>query len=194
MLFSITGPSGVGKGHLKQQILDAFPRLAELVWVTTRPLRADEVIGQSNRRNISLKDLFALRQQEKLAYEQHLFGHWYALTFEELEKARVSDCITEAHIDTLSVMKILVPNVISVALLPQGIEFLRTHLLIHRGAQWDADTEERLAAAQREIDFIREKSSDFSLVVDVSKENEAVIHKTIIRFLNQYLNVHGGER
>ena len=43
MLFSITGPSGVGKGHLKQQILDAFPRLAELVWVTTRPLRADDV-------------------------------------------------------------------------------------------------------------------------------------------------------
>ncbi len=186
MLLSITGPSGVGKGYLKRQILQVLPSFSELIWLTTRPLRPDEIEGVSNRKHISFEDLSTLKARGMLVHEQFLFGNWYALTVEELARRHSADCMTETHIDMLSAMQAVAPHVVTLALVPKTIGLLEDRL-IRRDGLLDEAVRLRLEAAPKEIERIREKTSDFSLVIEVSRETESSLVHTVLHYLSRRL-------
>ncbi len=192
MFLSLTGPSGVGKGYLKQKILGVYPVFSELLWLTTRSLRPDEIGTRSNRKNVSVNELSVLRARGMIAHQQFLFGNWYALTVEELERTRVENCMTETHIGRFSEMKATAPHMVTIALVPRSIGLLRERLLVRRGAESSADARRRLQAAADEVIEIRRRSQDFSLVIEVAKEQESDVEHIALNFLSQRLNPSGG--
>lgn len=189
MLISITGPSGVGKGYFQGKIKSAYPVLSELVWLTSRPLRKDELGSVSpNRRSVTELELSALRAEGRLAYEQELYGHRYALSHDELVRTRSAHCLTEFHIDTLRAVRPLVPDVFAVALVPASSAVIRRNLLTFRGADLSEETQRRINAAEAEAAHIRGRASEFSLVVEVSdgpsERQESLVISHVGRSLN----------
>ena len=77
MIISLSGPSGIGKGFIKEQLLQLYPYIEELVWLTTRPLRSK---GQDrNRINVSLPEFNRLAEFDELVLVQNIYGHHYGL-------------------------------------------------------------------------------------------------------------------
>ncbi len=191
MFLSLTGPSGVGKGYLKQKILGVYPVFSELLWLTTRSLRPDEIGTRTNRKSVSFDELSILRARGMIAHEQFLFENWYALTVEEIERTRTQDCMTETHIRMFSQMKAAAPHMVAIALIPKSVDLLRERLLVGRGAAPGPDTSLRLGAAANEIHEIRRRSHDFDFVIEVAKEQEPDAERIILDFLSQRLKPSG---
>lgn len=42
MLIALSGPSGIGKGFIKEKLLREYPDIKEIQWITTRKLRSTE--------------------------------------------------------------------------------------------------------------------------------------------------------
>ena len=68
LLFVISGPSGVGKGTLREKVFNIFPDLKYSVSVNTRPPRKDEIEG---------KDYYFVTVDEfKKRIEENIFVEW----------------------------------------------------------------------------------------------------------------------
>jgi len=82
MIISFSGPSGIGKGFVKEHLLRIYPHIGELVWFTTRFPRSNE--KQGNRIHISSSEFNKLSEVGDLVLVQHLYGHRYGLKRESL--------------------------------------------------------------------------------------------------------------
>ena len=191
MLISLTGPSGVGKGYVKERILQRFHGIVELVWTTTRPLRINEQVG-ANRKSIAPEKFTSLHERELLVCVQALHGHFYALEKSELERCQGAIGLTETNISNMGDMSRLVADFLPIALIPSDLGFLRERLTRYRGEKEGEDLESRLLRAKKEVRQIR-ASQQFVLVVEVSKENETQVPQQVLAFLEERVRqVKGG--
>jgi len=55
MIIALNGPSGIGKGFIKECLLRTYPHIQELAWFTTRPLRPNERSG-GNRIRVTVSE------------------------------------------------------------------------------------------------------------------------------------------
>ena len=98
MIISLSGPSGIGKGFIKERLLQLYPHIQELAWFTTRTLRSNEHGG--NRIHVSLPEFNQLAGFGELVLVQDLFGHRYGLRKEDsLPSSDIK--LTELHPDNL---------------------------------------------------------------------------------------------
>lgn len=186
MLFSLTGPSGVGKGFIKHALQATFPDMRELVWLTTRPLRAKELQGPANRRTVSQGHFERLRNSGKFAVHQTLYGNSYGITLDELTRSRSGGLwITEFHIDTLADIRSFVPDFVPIALIPESMSLLQERIIARDPAT--AGLAVRLGNAQREIAAILQRSAEFSLTVKVSKATEERTAEIVVAFLKTHI-------
>ena len=151
-LFILSGPSGVGKGTLKNRLLCEFPETTAFsVSATTRTPRAGEISG---------KDYFFMSREafeaqkaengflENAEYAGNLYGTPRAWVEQVLRSGK--DVILEIEVQGAMQVMQNAAGCISVFILPPSMEELERRLRA-RGTEDELKIAKRLAAAEREI-------------------------------------------
>lgn len=153
-LIIVSGPSGVGKGTILQELfrLNEFPLVAS-VSATTRPPRQGELTGV-NYHFLSKEDFLSRRDGNEFLESFNVFskGHWYGTLRSEVENGLAQGAWVVLEIDVQGMKEVLksYPDALTVFILPPDEQILRQRLT-HRGTEKPAELEKRLATAREEI-------------------------------------------
>lgn len=185
MLISLTGPSGVGKGYVKERLLETYPSLQEVTWSTTRELRPNELEHRGNREHVSMKEFKSLESASELLFVQNVYSQWYGIRKNGPWFLNQGHWITEFHIENL--LEALKNSVkpIAFAIVPNHIEFLRQRLDLRRTERVE-QIEARLSQAEKEIERILDFQHLFSNIFTVSVENEDCISDFFTESVRSY--------
>lgn len=192
MIISLTGPSGIGKGYIKEKIKEQWPIIRELTWITTRPLRPGELNRNSNRKTVSTEEFDNLQNSGQLVLSQQLYGYCYGLSKSDLLQQKGIFYLTEFHINNLLKASKWDLDIFSIALVPSSISFLQERLERYRGTETSEEIKRRLKSAKEELGHIRTYSPIFSLLVQISQDNENAIASVIIEALKPIM--YSGEK
>lgn len=128
-IYIISGPSGVGKDTVIEQLRETFPDAQYVVTATTRPKRPGEIDGVHYV--FLTKDEFVSRIEQNdfienaLVYDNH-YGVPRSPIVEGLEAGR--DVIIKVDVKGAATLRRLIPNTISIFLAPESMEALLTRL------------------------------------------------------------------
>ncbi|MBE3113811.1 MAG: guanylate kinase [Actinobacteria bacterium] len=164
LLFVISGPSGVGKGTLREKVFNIFPDLKYSVSVNTRPPRKDEIEG---------KDYYFVTADEfKKRIEENIFVEWAIVhgdykgtpikfLIEELQKGR--DVLLELDVQGAMQVKKKFPDGIFIFIAPPTWKDLEDRLR-KRNTEGEKALEKRLKDARIEIEY--KKNYNYLVVND----------------------------
>lgn len=151
ILFVVSSPSGGGKGTLIRRVLDKIPDLSYSVSFTTRAPRSGEIDG---------REYFFVEQDkfEQLVAENEflewanvhgkLYGTSRQQVFKEIAEGR--DIVLEVDVQGASSVRSLLPESVSVFILPPSFEILKSRL-IARGTDSLEELDVRLRNAPSEL-------------------------------------------
>ena len=151
ILFVVSSPSGGGKGTLIQRVLEKIPNLSYSVSFTTRPPRSGEIDG---------REYFFVTQEkfEQIAAANEflewanvhgkLYGTSRQQVFREISEGR--DIVLEVDVQGAASVRALVPDSVSVFILPPSFDVLRQRL-IARGTDSAEELDIRLRNAPTEL-------------------------------------------
>jgi guanylate kinase len=151
VLFVVSSPSGGGKGTLIQRVLNKIPNLSYSVSFTTRAPRAGEVDGREYFFVPREKFEQMVAANEFLEWANvhgKLYGTSSRQVFEEIAAGR--DIILEVDVQGAASVRSLVPDSVSVFILPPSFEILKQRL-IARGTDSPDELEVRLRNAPVEL-------------------------------------------
>lgn len=184
MIVFLSGPSGIGKGFIKERLLQLYPQIQELAWLTTRTLRPNEQDG--NRVHASLPEFNQLAGSGKLVLVQELFGHRYGLRKEDLFPC--SDIkLSELHPDNLLEALRINPAIFVIGLVTLDLSLLYKRLSVLRKTESSAEIEKRVATAKSEIETILRRKSLFASVIEVTEAGEALVLDEVCAVLTSRL-------
>jgi len=164
LLFVISGPSGVGKGTLREKVFNIFPDLEYSVSVNTRPPRKDEIEG---------KDYYFVTVDEfKKMIKENNFVEWAIVhgdykgtpikfLLDELQKGR--DVLLELDVQGAMQVKEKFPDGIFIFIAPPTWKDLEDRLR-KRNTEGEKALEKRLKDARIEIKY--KKYYDYLVVND----------------------------
>lgn len=194
ILFVLSGPSGVGKGTVRQRLFEKETHLNYSVSATTRKKRPGETEGVDYF--YKTKDAFKkmIEQDELLEYAEYVnnyYGTPKEYVEEQLEKGK--DVFLEIEVQGAMQVKRNFPEGVFIFLFPPSLEELKNRI-VRRGTESNDLVINRLKEAKKEIDMM----SEYDYVVvndDVDKAVEKV--KAIIvsehckrdRIENQYKKI-----
>lgn len=190
MIISLSGPSGIGKGFIKECILQTYPHIQELVWFTTRPLRSNEQQG-GNRINVSFPEFNQMAGFGELVLVQDLFGHRYGLRKEDLLPSSHTK-LTELHPDNLLEALRINPAIFAIGLVTFDLSLLHKRLSAVRKTESPAEIEKRVATAKGEIETILQRRSLFTSVIEITEAGESSVLDEILAVLKPHLTKKGG--
>jgi guanylate kinase len=161
MLLVLSGPSGVGKGTVVEQLRRRVPTLWESVSVTTRAPRPAEVAGQDYR-FVSRSEFEALRDSDGFLEWFEVFDDLYGTPRAPVEQrlAAGDDVLLEIDVQGALRVKELLPEAVLVFLTPPTFEELERRLR-DRGTESPEELARRLGEARQEL----ERAPDFDVVV-----------------------------
>jgi guanylate kinase len=184
MIISLSGPSGIGKGFIKRQLLEIYPQIRELAWFTTRSLRPKEQDG--NRIHVSVAEFDEMVSRGELILVQHLFGHSYGLRKQDLLPSPDTR-LTELHpYNLLDALKIN-PAIIAIGLVTSDLSLLRKRLYVVRQTESPAEIEKRMAVVEDEIRIIHEHRTLFASVIEITEDRESLVLGSICAVLETIL-------
>jgi guanylate kinase len=151
ILFVVSSPSGGGKGTLIQRVLNKVPNLSYSVSFTTRPPRNGEVDGREY--------FFVSSEKFKEMAEAGAFLEWAMVhnkfygtarnqVVRELSAGR--DIILEVDVQGASSVRALMPDSVSIFIMPPSFEVLRQRLTA-RGTDSPEELHLRLSNAPTEL-------------------------------------------
>lgn len=181
MLVALTGPSGIGKGFIKEKLLQVYPFIEELVWFTTRGPRPNE--QNSNRIFVSEEEFKTLMMLDKLVLVQNdLFGHSYGINKEDLLPC---SCIklTEIHVDNIKQALEINPTILVIGLITHDFSIIRNRLSFIRKTENLIEIEKRIISAKIEVENILSNRDLFTSIIEVNKISENTILEQIISVL-----------
>jgi guanylate kinase len=184
MLISVTGPSGIGKGRICEELLNGVRGLREMPWHTTRALRVGEE-PTGKRLHVSVDEFSELRSSGKITLVQQLYGNWYGIEAERLD-VNGGLWLTELHIDNAIIHLGKIPQVLAIAVIPAEMDLLEERLRL-RSTETERELQRRLLEAKREVFLINENHHLFSRVFEVSKYNEEEICDMVVLWILQRL-------
>ena len=165
LLIVFSGPSGVGKGTVRQEIFSTPDHQFEYsVSMTTRPKRPGEVDGVDYffRTRKEFKDL--IKKGQMLEYAEYV-GNYYGtpLTYvnETLDKG--IDVFLEIEVQGALQVKKKVPDGVFIFLTPPDLDELKDRL-VGRGTDSEEVIRQRIERAKEEIALMREY--DYAVVND----------------------------
>lgn len=189
MIISFSGPSGIGKGFVKEQLLRIYPNIKELVWVTTRPLRPGEKGG--NRVHTSPSKFDKLVESGKLILVQDLYGYYYGLRKEDLLPGP-NTRLTELHPNNLVKALKINPAIFAIGFVTYDFSLLHKRLSVIRKTEDTEEIERRIEAARVEIEIIQCQKSSFAAVIEVSGASETLVFDQVLEVLTPHLMRKGG--
>lgn len=185
MLIALTGPSGIGKGFIKEKLLQVYPFIKELVWFTTRGPRPNE--QKSNRIFVSQKEFNTLVTSDKLALVQNdLFGHSYGINKEDLLPSS-SIKLTEIHVDNIKQALKINPTILVIGLVTHDFSIIRNRLSFIRKTENLIEIEKRIISAKVEIETILSNKDLFASIIEVNDDLEDIILEQVISVLTNNL-------
>jgi len=187
LLIVFSGPSGVGKDTVLQQLLRQRGDCAVSVSATTRPPRPGEADG------VDYYFISRARFEEMAAGGEMLesasfAGNLYGTPAQLVERLRQQGVHVILEIEVQGALQIRrkCPDAVFVFLMPPSVEALRLRLT-SRGTEPVEAVEKRLAVAAREMAMAREY--DYVIVNDSveqsCKELDAVINTASLRVQNR---------
>ena len=164
-VFVISGPSGVGKGTICEELMRRYPDLAATtVSVTTRSPRAGEVDGvhyyfrsEEAFDEMLKKDMF-LETVDK-------FTHRYGTLYSEVERVLNAGKNVILEIEMIGGVNVKkrMPQAVLIFILPPSLEAL-TSRIVGRGSETEEQI--RLRQAQVETEFDQAESYEYFVVND----------------------------
>lgn len=157
LLIIISGPSGVGKGTVREYLMkDDALDLAYSISMTTRKPRDMEVNGKDYI--FVSKDNFerAIDNGELLEWAEFV-GNYYGTPYEQVEKLRNEgkNVLLEIEVQGAQQVSEKVPEAISIFMIPPTMEELENRI---RGRKSEAEEviQERLSKAEKEMKLIKD--------------------------------------
>jgi len=151
VLFVVSSPSGGGKGTLIHRVLNSVPGLKYSVSYTTRAPRDGEIAG------VDYLFVSHERFEELVAADEFLewarvHGNFYGTGREQISKEikAGSDIVLEVDVQGAANIGKLLPDSVSIFILPPSFEVLRQRL-IARGSDSPMELELRLRNAPLEL-------------------------------------------
>jgi len=188
MIISFSGPSGIGKGFIKERLLCLYPHVKELSWITTRFLRSNENHG--NRIHVSSAKFDQLVILDKIVLMQSLYGHRYGLMRDDLSQSGIIK-LTELHPSNLREAFKINPEIIAIGFITPNLSFLYDRLSIIRKTESLSEIKKRIEAAKIEIKTILDERVLFTSIIEVTKVSENSIFEQVFTILNPYLKEKG---
>jgi guanylate kinase len=161
LLLILSGPSGVGKDSVLSRMKELKLPLHYVVTLTTRPRRANET-DSLDYRFVAKTDFENLKDRNQLLESANVYGNWYGVPREDVEKALGSgkDTIVKVDVQGARNIKRIMPQAVSVFLRPASKGDLALRLQ-KRKSESALDLAVRLKAAEDEF----ERMPDFDYVV-----------------------------
>lgn len=171
-IFIISGPSGVGKDSVIEQLRDTFPSAQYVVTATTRPMRDGETNGVHYV--FLTKDEFLSRIEQNdfienaTVYDNH-YGVPRSPIVEGLAQGR--DVIIKVDVKGAATLRRLIQNTISIFLAPESMEALLTRLRDRKTDDPDV-LMKRFKTASTELNEV--KKFDYVVFNEAGKLDDAV--------------------
>ena len=181
ILFVVSSPSGGGKGTLIKRVLSTVPNLGYSVSYTTRPPRDGEVNGREYF-FVTTDQFEAMIATEAFLEWAHVHGKLYGTSRQQVsnEICQGRDIILEVDVQGAASVRRLLPDAITIFILPPSLETLRKRLEA-RGTDSREELELRLRNAPDEL--INYKAFDF-----------VIINENVERATSQLRSVINAER
>lgn len=174
ILFVISGPSGVGKGTIKQALLPQIGDIEDSISATTREPRSGEVSGRDYF-FLSETEFRRLIEMDMLLEWAEVYGRLYGtpreFVMETLAGGR--DVLLEIDVQGARQVKSKMPEGVYIFISPPTMEELEARLRT-RGKDSAQSIERRIAACRDEMSFLPEY--DYEVVND---ELETAINKVV---------------
>ena len=150
-LVVISGPSGSGKGTVVKRLRDIMPEVSLSVSATTRAPREGEADGREYY-FITRDDFEDMVAQGEILEFTSYCGNYYGTPKKEAERitGEGKDLILEIEVDGASQIKRLVPDSVTIMLIPPSVSILENRLR-GRGTETEQVIANRLARAREEI-------------------------------------------
>ena len=184
MIIAWSGPSGIGKGYIKETLTKAYPNVKEIAWFTTRALRPSE-LTKSNRCHISEEELAKMMAKNELALVQGMFGHRYAVRKKDL-LPRDGIFLTEIHPYVIEESKEINPKIITIGLVTDDFELLRERLADRRKTESEDEIKKRVDSAKAETAAIFENFRFYDEIINVARNNEHLIANIALDIFAKY--------
>lgn len=177
-LYIIAAPSGAGKTSLVKQLRAELANLAISVSHTTRRMRPGEIHGQDYY-FVSVEDFQAMLEQQAFLEHAQVFDNFYGTAQQTVEESlkKGLDVILEIDWQGAQQVKKLLPDSISIFILPPSTEVLRQRLM-NRGQDDEHIIERRMRDAVAEMRHYDE--FDYLLVNDVFEETLVALKSILI--------------
>jgi len=150
-LFIVSAPSGAGKSSLVKALLERDPAIRLSISYTTRAPRPGEVDGV-HYHFVSQEDFQERLGRGEFLESAEVYGNYYGTSqpWIEAERAAGRDILLEIDWQGAAQVRRLVPDVVSVFILPPSIEELRRRLQ-GRNSDGEAVIARRMGAAREDI-------------------------------------------
>lgn len=157
IFFVITGPSGVGKTTIMDQVLGRDERLAYSISHTTRDKRTDEVEGEDYF-FVDREEFERFREEDRFLEWAEVYGDYYGTSRGEIDRIKREGRDPFLDIDVQGAKQLRSdPSVdaVFVFLAPPSLEELERRIA-DRGAESSEIRERRMEVAREEISRIPE--------------------------------------
>lgn len=181
MIIALSGPSGIGKGFIKERLLALYPDMEELRWLTTRSLRPGEEGG--NRIHVPDAQFTELVRCGEIVLVQSHFNHHYGLRKGDLAPCALTR-LTELHPSILRDALGINSEIILIGLVTPDLSLLRKRLAQVRKTESLAEIEKRIAQAESEMNAILEQRQIFAAVIEVTEAKESFLLSEIRSILD----------
>lgn len=154
ILFILSGPSGVGKGTVRQKLFEQDTNLKYSISMTTRTMRPGEVDGVDYffKTKAEFKQLIEENALIEYAeYVDNFYGTPKAYVEEMLDLGH--DVFLEIEVQGAMQVKENFPQGVFVFLIPPSLDDLRERI-VNRGTESDELVRNRLNEAKKEIDMM----------------------------------------
>ena len=180
LLVVISGPSGVGKDVIIEEMINQNPKKYHFtITATTRNPREKEKNG-INHYFLSQKEFTLMIEKGELLEWAKVYGNYYGVPKKQVDDALQAGNHVIIRVDVQGAKRIksVMPEAILIFIHPPNMEILRKHL-VNRGVNSDNDISLRLSEAKKEIP--QSKSFQYSIINEEDRLLETVeeIYKII---------------
>ena len=155
LLIIISGPSGVGKGTVRNYFMnDASLKLAYSISMTTRSPRAGEQDGVDYIFNTKEKFEDAIQHGELLEWAEFV-GNYYGTPMSQVEKLRNEgkNVLLEIEVQGATQVKEKCPDALTIFIIPPSMEELENRIRGRRSEPEEV-VQQRLAKAGKEMKMV----------------------------------------
>lgn len=179
LLFVLSGPSGVGKNTVLDELFKNFNGVSYSVSATTRERREGEVEGE-NYFFISEEKFKEIKEEDGFIESALVHGHHYGTPkkFVDQKLETGEDIILEIDTQGAKQVREKYPEAVYIFLLPPSLEELENRL-DKRGSESDKSKNVRLSNARQELKEVH--NYDYEVINDSLADAVREIKKIIIK-------------